>query len=99
MRPPQRRPAPVAFRPALTLLVLYLGLFFLLFSFALVVPALWPLLEDASMRPGPEVEALARETARNAVQGRLGLAFGLAVIVTAAGGWLRILPGIGRPRA
>ena len=93
---PRRRPPPATFRPGLTLILLYLGAFFLLFSFLLVVPALWPLLDASSARTEAELEALARETAQTAIRGRLGIAFGLAFLATAAGGMLKILPGIGR---
>ena len=40
------------------MILLYLGAFFLLFSFLLVVPALWPLLDASSARTEAELEAL-----------------------------------------
>ena len=95
---PRRRPAPVTFRPGLTLILLYLGAFFMLFSFLLVVPELWPLLDASSARTEAELEALASQTAQTAIRGRLGIALGLAFLVTAAGGILKILPGIGSRR-
>lgn len=90
-----RRPRPSSgFRPSNTLLLLYFAAIFLFFAFALIVPALWPLLE--SPVTGPELQALAEETARTAVRPRLGLALGLAVVATGVGAWLRILPGLRR---
>jgi hypothetical protein len=70
----------------------YLAVFFLIFALALVLPALWPLLSSSA--PGPELQALARETARTTLGSRMGLAFGLAVLATALGAWLRLLPGM-----
>ncbi len=86
----------MAFRPSITLTLVYLAAFFLVFALALVVPALWPLLGTAAT--GPEIQALAHETARTAVSPRLGLAFGLAVLATALGGWLHLLPGLPKAR-
>jgi len=86
----------VAFRPSITLTLVYLAAFFLVFALALVLPALWPLLGSAAT--GPEIQALAQETARTVVRPRLGLAFGLAVLATALGGWLHLLPGMPKAR-
>jgi hypothetical protein len=72
--------------------LLYLALFFFVFALALVLPALLPLLQSAA--PGPELQELARETARTALRPRIGIAFGLAVLATTVGVWLRVLPGI-----
>jgi hypothetical protein len=92
--PPRSRPAyaAAAFRPTITLTLAYLAAFFLVFALALVLPALWPLIGSAP--PGPELQALAQDTARTALRPRLGLAFGLAILATALGAWLRVLPGM-----
>lgn len=87
---PRRNAAP--FRPAISLSLVYLAAFFLVFAFALALPALWPLLGNAA--PGPELQEHARRTAREALRPRMGLAFGLAVLATLAGTWLRVLPGM-----
>lgn len=87
---PRRNAAP--FRPAISLSLVYLAAFFLVFAFALALPALWPLLGSAA--PGPELQEHARRTAREALRPRMGLAFGLAVLATLAGTWLRVLPGM-----
>lgn len=76
--------------------MLYFAAIFLFFAFALIVPALWPLLQ--SPVTGPALEALAKETAREAVRPRLGFALGLAVVATGVGAWLQILPGLRPPR-
>ena len=90
----QRRGAPAGavFRPTAMLIAAYLSAFFLVFALLLVLPALLPLLQ--STVPGPELQALAKETARSTISPRLGLAFGLAVVATTLGAWLRVLPGL-----
>ncbi|MCC6642521.1 MAG: hypothetical protein IT386_15280 [Deltaproteobacteria bacterium] len=92
MSTPVKRKAAPAFRPTISLGFAYLAAFFLLFALALALPALWPLL--GSTAPGPELQELARETARATLRPRIGLAFALAVLATLAGTWLRVLPGM-----
>jgi hypothetical protein len=89
-----RRPNPPAFRPGLTLLIVYFGVFFVGFSLALVMPELWPLFDDAGTRSEEELRTLAAETAQRAIRGRLGIAFALAFLATAIGGWTGRLPGL-----
>ncbi len=84
-------------RPVSLLILAYFCGAVVLFSFVLVLPALWPLLGSAS--PGPEIERLAKETAHQALRPRLGLAVLLAVVATAAGVWLQVLPGLKRRRS
>lgn len=94
--PPRHRHAPAAgFRPTITLTLVYLAGFFFVFALALVLPALLPILESTA--PGPEKQEFAKQTARAVLGPRMGLAFGLAVLTTLAGGWLRLLPGLRRP--
>lgn len=78
-------------RPRFTLGLLYLFGFFFLFCLILVLPALWQVLH--AMPPGPEQEAAAREAAREAARGKLGLAFALATAATGIGMYRGWLPG------
>lgn len=78
-------------RPRFTLMMLYLFVFFFVFCLILVGPALWEVLQ--SMPPGPEQEEAARLAARDAAQGKLGLAFLLATAATGLGSYTGWLPG------
>jgi hypothetical protein len=78
-------------RPRFTLGMLYLFGFFFLFCLILVLPALWDVLQ--SMPPGPEQQEAAREAARKAASGKLGLAFALATAATGIGMFKGWLPG------
>ena len=87
-----------AFRPRFTLTILYFFAFLLLFSAALVAPALLAVLHG--MPPGPEQEAAAREAARVALGPRLPIAALAALATTAVGVVARVLPGFrGGPRS
>ncbi|MGH0031792.1 MAG: hypothetical protein ACQGVC_18545 [Myxococcota bacterium] len=89
-RPPLPRQTP-GMRPRFTLGMLYLFAFFFLFCLLLVAPALWEVLH--SMPPGPEMEAAANRAAREAMQGKMLLAFALATAATGAGMYTGWLPG------
>ena len=89
-----RRRAP-AFRPSFTLALLYLGAFFVLFAFLLILPDLLAVLRD--IPPGPEQEQMAREVARQAAKPRLLWAVGLALGAVGLGAYLQVLPGLKRP--
>ena len=89
-----RRSAP-AFRPSFTLAVLYLGGFFLLFAFLLILPELLSVLRDVPS--GPEQERIARELAQRAAALRLLWAVGLALAAVGLGAYLQVLPGLKRP--
>lgn len=76
-------------RPRITLALLYMFGFFFLFCLILVAPALVEVLR--SMPPGPEQQEAARVAAQKAAQGKLGIAFALAAVLTGVGmlrGWL-----------
>lgn len=88
--PPRRRSQP--FRPHGTLALMWFGFFFVVYCLALIAPALWPVLRDVA--PGPEQQQLAEEVAREAIRGRLLLAFLAALATAALGAWLKILPGL-----
>ncbi len=89
-----RRRAP-AFRPSFTLAVLYIGGFFVVFAFLLILPELLAVLRDVP--PGPEQERIAREVAQRAAGPRLLWALGLALAALGLGSYLQVLPGLKRP--
>jgi hypothetical protein len=80
------------FRPRATLGLLYLfGLFFL-FCFVLAAPTFWHVFRTTE--PGPEQQEIAKQAVQEAMSlTRLGLALGLAALVTLIGGRFRLLPG------
>jgi hypothetical protein len=84
-----------AFRPRLTLTIVYFFAFLLLFCLALAAPALHDVWR--SMPPGAEQEAAAREAARRAVGPRLPIAALAALATTAIGVAARLLPGFRQP--
>ena len=88
-------PSSRAFQPRFSLALLYFFAFFFVCCFALIAPELWRVLQ--SMPPGPEQQAAAQEVARRVVRPRLGIALALAMLITGAGIWLRVLPGLKRP--
>ena len=89
-----RRRAPV-FRPSFTLAVLYLGGFFLVFAFLMILPELLSVLRDVP--PGPAQEQIAREVAQRVAGPRLLWAVGLALAALGLGAYLQVLPGLKRP--
>ena len=89
-----RRRAP-AFRPSFTLAVLYLGGFFLVFAFLMILPELLSVLRDVP--PGPAQERIAREVAQRAAGPRLLWAVGMALAALGLGAYLQVLPGLKRP--
>jgi len=92
--PPRRRPPPFP-RPFFTLAIVYLFGFFLVYALALVAPAL--LAVARSMPPGPDQQAAAERAAYEAAQGRMGIAFVLALATVALGVWSKRLPGFRAP--
>jgi len=89
-RDPRTRPR-ATFKPRFTVMLLYLFVFFFLYCFALVAPALWDVLQ--SLPPGPAQEEAARQAARETLRPRLLLAVVAAVLTVAAGSWKGHLPG------
>jgi hypothetical protein len=83
------------FKPRATLGLLYLfGLFFL-FCFLLAAPTFWHVLQTTE--PGPEQQQIAEQAVKKAMSlTRLGIALGLAGLVTLIGGRFRLLPGTRR---
>ncbi len=75
--------------------LLYVGGFFLVFAFLLILPELLAVLRDVP--PGPEQERIAREVAQQAAAPRLPWAVGLAVAAVGLGSYLQVLPGLKRP--
>ncbi len=74
--------------------VLYVGGFFVVFAFLLILPELLAVLRDVS--PGPEQERIAREVAQRAAGPRLLWALGLALAALGLGSYLQVLPGLKR---
>ena len=66
--------------------------FFLLYAFILILPALLGVLE--TVEPGPEQQAAAEKAAQTLIQPKVGLAFAMALVTTAVGGFYGILPGM-----
>ncbi|HKJ25384.1 MAG TPA: hypothetical protein VKB65_11215 [Myxococcota bacterium] len=92
--PPRRRP-PAMPRPFFTLAIFYVFGFFFVYAFALVMPALLDVANH--MPPGPEQQAAAERVAREAAQGKMGLAFLLSLATVVLGVWTKKLPGFRRP--
>ncbi|MBW2229558.1 MAG: hypothetical protein JRG92_03170 [Deltaproteobacteria bacterium] len=86
--PARRRPP--SFKPRGTIGLLYIVVFFFLFSFLQVLPDLIDLLSE--MPPGPAQEEAAKRAAEQQVNVLVSVA--LAIGATALGAWLRILPGL-----
>ncbi len=89
----ERRPP--AFQPRFMLTLLYLLGFFVLYSFALVLPELLDVLGEVP--PGPEQEEIAKQVARQAARPRLLPAFVLALLTIGVGGYYKLLPGFRSP--
>lgn len=90
----------MTFRPATTLMVLYLFGFFLLFGFLMVAPAL--IQAFLSLGPGPaEITEAERQRAievgYDAFAGKFHWAVLAAVLSVAAGAWSGRLPGLRAP--
>jgi len=85
--PAGRRPPP--FRPRFSIGILYLTLFFFLFSFLQVLPDLIALLD---MPAGPDQERAALEAARKASNPLAALL--LSLFATSLGSYYRVLPGM-----
>lgn len=93
--PPRRRPR-ATLQPRFTLGILYILVFFFVYCFVLVAPALIEVLR--TVPPGPEQERLAAEAAQRAIQPRLWIALALAVATGAFGMAKGLLPGTRAPR-
>ena len=89
--PPRRRP-PSSFQPRFTLGLLYLVVFFFLFCFLLIAPALIEVLRTVPV--GPEQEEAARRVAQETVRPRLWIALAAAVLAVGLGGYTGVLPGL-----
>jgi hypothetical protein len=87
-RSPRRSPPP--FRPRFTLGIIYLAVFFVLFSFLQVLPDLIELL--GSMEPGPAQERAAERVMRDGSSPLVSLVLSLAA--TALGASSQVLPGM-----
>ena len=90
--PPLPRSSHPRFRPMAMLGILYVVFFFFAIGMLLIVPELLEVLR--SVPPGPDQQAAAERAARDAMAPRLPVAFVLALVVTAGGAYLGILPGI-----
>ena len=97
--PPPRRP-PASFTPRFTLSLIYLFGFFFLYCAALVVPALWDIVQavPADIETNPASQAATTEAAKLAakeiVRPRLLGAFLASVLTVAVGAWAGRLPGM-----
>lgn len=85
------RPAP-AFRPHFTLSLLYLVVFFVLFTVVLILPSLLQVLADVPT--GPQQEEAAYQVARAVAGPRLYTAFALSVAAVVIGSYYKVLPGM-----
>ena len=94
-RRPPTRPAP--FQPRFTLSLLYLFVFFLLYSLLLIAPELSAIVAPAGPEQEEAVKQAASEIARNAARPRLLWAFGASLLSVLAGSHYGFLPGL-RPR-
>jgi hypothetical protein len=93
----RRRTPP--FRPAFTLILLWLAVFFFGFSILALLPDLLAAFRELPPGEGPlapEELARASEAARRGIEGKLGWVLGLAVLVTGALAWSGRLPGVRR---
>ena len=66
--------------------------FFLLYAFILILPALLGILE--TVETGPEQQVAAQKAAQALIQPKLGLAFAMALVTAAVGGFYGLLPGM-----
>ncbi len=89
---PRRRPP--AFTPRFTLALLYLAVFFVLFSFLQVLPDLIDILGE--MPPGPAQEAAAAEAAQKRTHPPTSMA--LALLTVGLGAYFQVLPGLRESR-
>lgn len=79
-------------RPRFTLGILYLLFFFCTYCVALVLPAMWDILQNTPV--GPEQQRLAEQAAKATIQSRFHLIAALAVATTGAGMIWEFLPGM-----
>lgn len=84
------------FEPRFTLVLVYFVAFVMVWSFVLAAPEIAAGLH--ALPPGADATQAGRETVRHALDGRIPLAVGLAVVSLGALIWLRILPGLRRRR-
>ena len=88
-----RRRAPSGFRPRFAIGLLYLLAFFFLSGLLMVLPELMDVLDK--IPPGPRQQEIAEEVTREAIGRKVYLAFLAALVVTALGGYFKVLPGLG----
>lgn len=89
---PPRSSRPPVYRPRALLGLLYLLGIFLVISLLSILPEMMRILETTP--PGPEQEELAKRVAEEAFRPRLYFTMTLAVLLTAGGGYLGVLPGL-----
>ena len=82
----------MGFRPRFAIGLFYFFVFFMLAGLLMILPELLDVLERVP--PGPEQQEAAKEVARNAMGGKLGLAFLAALGATALGAYFEVLPGL-----
>jgi hypothetical protein len=87
--PGPTRPTPT-FRPRFTIGIVYLVIFFVLFSFLQVLPSLLDLL--AELPPGPAQEKAAERIMREGSSPLISLVLSLAA--TSLGSYFQVLPGM-----
>jgi len=92
---PESTNARPAFRPRITLMLVYVAAFFFCYCLALVAPGLIEIWQELPQAPGAADLERAEQTAMRIARPRLGLALAAAVVTTAAGGSAGLLPGLG----
>jgi hypothetical protein len=83
------------FEPRFTLILVYFFVFVVAWGLVLAAPDIAAGLRD--LPPGADPTQAGRETVRKALEGRIPMAVGAAVVSLGALLWLRVLPGL-RPR-
>lgn len=82
-----------SFRPRATLALLYFLVFFFVFCFLLVGPALWRGFQAVASDPDPAQWEAAQQAVQQAMAPRLWIAVALAAAATVIGGRTGVLPG------
>ena len=90
-RPAYYRKVGPTFQPRFSLGLVYLFGFFFLFCMLLIAPSLIEVLQ--TVPTGPEQEEAAAKVAKEVIQPRLWIAFGLSSLTTVLGAHFRVLPG------
>jgi len=90
----RRSPGTEGFRPRATLGLVYFFGFLFLFFFLLAAPTMWAYRH--ANPDDPEQRVQLERAVQEKVQPRFWIAVGVAVVLTVAGGRLRLLPGTRR---